>query len=63
MRVLYAENIIYAKIIARTIESKVNQLCCGCNAYDQDCLMLGESEKWQMYGLNAMQEAKTIHTV
>ncbi len=31
--------------------------------YDQDCLMLDESEKWQMYGLDAMEEAKTNHTV
>ena len=51
--------ILYAIAIARTIESKFKQLCCGCKEYDQDCLMLDESEKWQMYGLDAIEETKT----
>ena len=55
--------IIYTKAIARTIESKFKQFCCGCKEYDQDCLMLDESEKWQMYGLDAIEETKTNHTV
>ncbi len=36
--------IIYAKVLARVIDSKFNQLCCGCKEYDQDCLMLGIRE-------------------
>ncbi len=53
--------IICAKVLARVIDSKFNQLCCGCKEYDQDCLMLEEFERWRMYGLDAMEE--TRHTV
>ena len=60
---LHLIEIIYAKAIACTVESKFKQLCCGCKEYDQDCLILDESEKWQMYGLDAIEETKTNRTV
>ncbi len=47
--------IICAKVLACVIDSKFNQLCCGCKEYDQDCLMLEEFERWRMYGLDAME--------
>ena len=49
---------IHAKVIAHIIESKFNLFCCGCKIRDQDCLMLDEFEKWEMYGIDAMEEAK-----
>ena len=50
--------IICAKVIARVVDSKFKQLCCGCKEYEQDCLMLEEFEKWRMYGPDAMEETK-----
>jgi hypothetical protein len=55
--------IIYAKVIAHSIERKFSLFCCGCKIRDQDCLMLDEFEKWEMYGLDAMEEAGTNYAV
>ncbi|CAB4032398.1 Hypothetical predicted protein [Paramuricea clavata] len=55
--------IIYAKIIARSIEKKFGLFCCGCKVRDQDCLMLDEFEKWEMYGLDAIEEAGINYAV
>ena len=55
--------IIYAKVIAHSIERKFSLFCCGCKIRDQDCLMLDEFEKWEMYGLDAIEEAGTNYAV
>ena len=54
---------IYAKVIAHSIERKFSLFCCGCKICDQDCLMLDEFEKWEMYGLDAIEEAGTNYAV
>ncbi|CAB4043633.1 Hypothetical predicted protein [Paramuricea clavata] len=55
--------IIYAKVIAHSIKRKFNLFCCGCKIRDPDCLMLDEFEKWEMYGLDAIEEAGTNYAV
>ena len=49
---------ICAKVLAPAIKTKFDQLCCGCKEYEQDCLMLTEFEKWQIYGPDAMNKNK-----
>jgi hypothetical protein len=50
-------HVLYGQVIAQMIENKFNQFCCGCKIYNQDCLMMDEFEKWEMYGLDAIQNA------
>jgi hypothetical protein len=50
-------HVLCGQVIAQMIENKFNQFCCGCKIYNQDCLMKDEFEKWEMYGLDAIQNA------
>ena len=51
---------IYAEAVAREVGKFTKERCCGCE-YDHpsqrqhDCIMLSEQERWQSYGLEAIE--------
>ena len=51
---------IYAEAVAREVGKLTKERCCGCE-YDHpsqrqhDCIMLSEQERWQSYGLEAIE--------
>ena len=51
---------IYAEAVACEVGKLAKERCCGCE-YDHpsqrqhDCLMLSEQERWQSYGLEAIE--------
>ena len=57
MKCLKFLEVIYAKNVACEVQKIRNERCCGCEVYEQDCLMMDEHETWQMHGLNAIEQA------
>ena len=57
-KVLRLLEIIYAKHVAREIQNRCCEFCCGCKIREQDCFMMDEHETWQMYGLEAIEIIK-----
>jgi hypothetical protein len=51
---------IYANAVAQEVEIFCVESCNGCQAghpiqRQHDCLMMNESERWRMYGLQAIE--------
>ena len=51
---------IYANAVAHEVERLCVDSCNGCQAghpsqRQHDCLMMSENERWQMYGLQAIE--------
>jgi hypothetical protein len=51
---------IYANAVAQEVERLCVESCNGCQAgqpsqRQHDCLMMNENERWQMYGLQAIE--------
>ena len=51
---------IYANAVAQEVERFCVESCNGCQAghpsqRQHDCLMMNENERWQMYGLQAIE--------
>ncbi len=59
-RLLSLLEAIYAEAVSCEVGKLAKERCCGCE-YDHpsqrrhDCLMLSEQEKWQSYGLEAIE--------
>jgi hypothetical protein len=59
-RLLSLLEAIYAEAVSCEVGKLAKESCCGCE-YDHpsqrrhDCLMLSEQEKWQSYGLEAIE--------
>jgi hypothetical protein len=59
---------IYAEAVAREVGKLTKERCCGCEYHhpiqrQHDCIMLSEQERWQSYGLEAIERVITKRMV
>ena len=59
---------IYANAVACEVHKLCAELCCGCqinhaSQRQHDCLMMDEYERWQMYGLQAIERVNAKRMV